>query len=188
MTADIYPYINNGLGIAAFIHPRHFATRAAAACWSGWTIRPCGPKSDKEMETTSGWENWFRHVGHDWGKVVIGQTNDSTYAPLAGQSLAQMAKAKNEDPWDTVFQIGPGWRVCPARKHERGKQAAGHPRGIRFVLHRRRPVQLGDRFASAGLWLLSAAAVALRPRPRRDFARAGRRSGQRRRRERHHGV
>ncbi len=25
ITADIYPYINNGLGIAAMIHPRHFA-------------------------------------------------------------------------------------------------------------------------------------------------------------------
>ena len=25
VTADIYPYVNNGLGIAALIHPRHFA-------------------------------------------------------------------------------------------------------------------------------------------------------------------
>jgi N-acyl-D-amino-acid deacylase len=59
----------------------------------------------KEMETTAGWENWYRHVGHDWGKVVIGQTGDLRYAPLAGQTVADMARAKSEDPWDTFFNL-----------------------------------------------------------------------------------
>ena len=59
----------------------------------------------KEMETTAGWENWYRHVGHDWNKVVIGQTTDRRYAPLAGQTVADMAKAINEDPWDTFFNL-----------------------------------------------------------------------------------
>ena len=31
VTADIYPYVNNGLGIAALIHPRHFGRRSVKA-------------------------------------------------------------------------------------------------------------------------------------------------------------
>jgi N-acyl-D-aspartate/D-glutamate deacylase len=104
VTADIYPYINNGLGIAAFIHPRHFSQGH-----DQFIRRLDDPalraEIRKEMETTAGWENWFRHVGYDWGKVVIGQTSNRRYASLAGQSVAEMAKAKNEDPWDTFFHL-----------------------------------------------------------------------------------
>jgi hypothetical protein len=59
----------------------------------------------QEMETTGGWENWYRHVGHDWNRVIIGQTDSPRYAGLAGQSIAAMARAKNEDPWDTFFSL-----------------------------------------------------------------------------------
>ncbi len=104
VTSDIYPYINNGLGIAALIHPRHFGEgnerfirRLDDAAFRA-EIR-------QEMETTAGWENWYRHVGRDWSKIVIGQTSDRRYSPLAGQSVADMAKAKNEDPWDTFFNL-----------------------------------------------------------------------------------
>jgi N-acyl-D-amino-acid deacylase len=57
------------------------------------------------MHTTGGWENWYRHVGHDWSKVVIGRTSDPRYAPLAGRSVAEMAQARGEDPWDTFFNL-----------------------------------------------------------------------------------
>ena len=30
VTADIYPYIRNGLGLSALVHPRHFAAGAGA--------------------------------------------------------------------------------------------------------------------------------------------------------------
>ena len=104
VTADIYPYVNNGLGIAAFIHPRHFSEGRA---------RLIGRLSDvayraeirKEMETSGGWENWFRHVGNDWGRVVIGQTSDKRYAELAGKSVAELAAAKGEDVWSTFFNL-----------------------------------------------------------------------------------
>jgi N-acyl-D-amino-acid deacylase len=104
VTADIYPYINNGLGIAAFIHPRHFGA-GQQKLLERLDDAALRAEIRKEMETTSGWENWFRHVGQDWGKVVIGQTSESTYAPLVGQSVAQMAKTKNEDPWDVFFKL-----------------------------------------------------------------------------------
>lgn len=104
VTADIYPYINNGLGIAAFIHPRHFAKghEQLIRRLDDGALRA---EIRKEMETTAGWENWYRHVGHDWSKVVIGQTADRRYASLTGQSIGQIATAMNEDPWDTFFNL-----------------------------------------------------------------------------------
>lgn len=104
VTADIYPYINNGLGIAAFIHPRHFGEgrekllRRLDDAELRKTIR-------HEMETTDGWENWYRHVGFDWGKVVIGQAGDPRYTGLTGRSVAEIAKELNEDPWETFFNL-----------------------------------------------------------------------------------
>ena len=104
VTADIYPYVNNGLGISAFIHPRHFSAGRDKFLkrLEGADFRA---EIRQEMETTSGWENWFRHVGYDWSRVVIGQTNDPRYAGLAGSSVAELAKSQQADPWDTFFQL-----------------------------------------------------------------------------------
>ncbi len=104
VTADIYPYVNNGLGIDAFIHPRHFG-QGRARLISRLDNEELRAEIRKEIETTSGWENWFRHVGYDWNKVIIGQTNDQRYRELAGQSVADMAKVNEEQPWDTFFNL-----------------------------------------------------------------------------------
>ncbi len=104
VTADIYPYINNGLEIAALIHPRHFVDGRA---------RLRGKLDDpelrstirNEMETTQGWENWYRNVNKDWDRVIIGEANDAHYKPYAGQSIAKIARATNEDEWDTFFNL-----------------------------------------------------------------------------------
>lgn len=104
VTADIYPYINNGLGIASFIHPRHFRNGRAQLL-----RRLDDPELRREirrdLETTGSWENWFKHVGNDWSQVVIGHTDDRRYAKLAGKSLAEIADAVDEDPWDTFFNL-----------------------------------------------------------------------------------
>lgn len=104
VTADIYPYINNGLGIAALIHPRHFAegetklnARLSDPALQA-TIR-------NEMETEGGWENWYRHIGSDWNKLIVGSAADQRYVPHIGQSLGAIAKARNEDPWQTFFNL-----------------------------------------------------------------------------------
>lgn len=104
VTADIYPYINNGLGIAALIHPRHFADGrdTLRAKLKDPELRA---EIRKEMETTDGWENWFRHAGHDWNRIIIGRSNNEKYKPLDGQSVAAIAKANSEDPWDTFFNL-----------------------------------------------------------------------------------
>ncbi len=104
VTADIYPYVNNGLGIAALIHPRHF-TEGYDKLRTGLDDEELRKTIRIEMETTDGWENWFRHAGKDWNRIIIGQSNIAEYKELDGQSVAAIAVAKNEDPWDTFFKL-----------------------------------------------------------------------------------
>lgn len=104
VTADIYPYVNNGLGIAALIHPKHFAQGYDKL--RGRLDDPALRKQIREeMETTDGWENWYRHAGHDWNRIIIGSSNEAKYKELDGQSVAAMAKAVGEDPWETFFNL-----------------------------------------------------------------------------------
>ncbi|MFH1267814.1 MAG: serine hydrolase, partial [Planctomycetota bacterium] len=107
VTADVYPYVNNGLGIESFIHPRHFAEGRDSL-----RERLDDPKLRAEirdeMENQAGWENWFRHTGNDWSKVILGRIEGERYARFAGQSLAAIAEAQGEDPWETFFAIVKG--------------------------------------------------------------------------------
>jgi N-acyl-D-amino-acid deacylase len=124
VTADIYPYINNGLGIEALIHPRHFA-EGRQKLLQKLDDAALRAEIRREMETTGGWENWYRHVGHDWSKVIIGRTSDRRYAELAGQSVADLAKARSEDPWDTFFNlVRSGAFALPQSMSEANKIAA----------------------------------------------------------------
>jgi N-acyl-D-amino-acid deacylase len=104
VTADIYPYVNNGLGIAALVHPRHFAD-GRQRLLDRLDSQELRNEIKAEIESTDGWENWFLHAGKDWNRIIIGSSNSPTYKPYDGQSLAAMAKACNEDPWDTFFNL-----------------------------------------------------------------------------------
>lgn len=106
VAADIYPYEFNGLGLEALIHPRHFSQG------SGKLFRRLDDESlraeiREEMEETDGWENWYRHAGSDWNRVMIGNSNSKRYAKWHGQSIAEIAEAAGEDPWDTFFNLVP---------------------------------------------------------------------------------
>ena len=104
VTADIYPYVNNGLGISAMIHPRHFA--AGHNQLLGKLGDPIlRALIRKEMESTKGWENWYRHAGNDWDRIVIGRSNHPRYRKYDGQSVAAIAQVCDEDPWDTFFEL-----------------------------------------------------------------------------------
>lgn len=104
ITADVYPYINNGLSITALVHPRHFAAGREAFFRR---LKQADQRAEirQEMENLSGWENWYRHVGRDWNKIVVGQASDRRYAPHAGKTLADIAQACEEQPWETFFQL-----------------------------------------------------------------------------------
>jgi N-acyl-D-aspartate/D-glutamate deacylase len=101
--ADIYPYINNGLGASALIHPRHSA-EGAAGLRRRLADASARAEIRREMEATGDWENWYRHVGSDWDKVVLGALADPPYAAHNGKSLGEIARAVGQDPWDVFFE------------------------------------------------------------------------------------
>ncbi|QDV42825.1 N-acyl-D-glutamate deacylase [Stieleria neptunia] len=105
VTADIYPYVNNGLGIDALIHPRHFGEGRAKFLNRLKNDADLRAEVRREMEETPGWENWYRHTGSDWDRIVVGQTNAPRYREFTGQSVAAMAKATGDDVWDTFFTL-----------------------------------------------------------------------------------
>lgn len=104
VAADVYPYINNGLGIQAFIHPRHSAEGRAKliAKLDNPDVRK---EIRTEMETVGGWENWYRHTGMNWNKVIIGKTSDKELREYPGTSIQAMAEKTQKDPWDVFFQL-----------------------------------------------------------------------------------
>lgn len=104
VTADVYPYVHNGLGMGSFIHPRHFA-EGREALLSRLDDPDLRARIREELETSEGWENWYRHVGGDWGRVVVGQSTDPRYSRLAGRSVAGVAEALGEDPWTSFFHL-----------------------------------------------------------------------------------
>jgi N-acyl-D-amino-acid deacylase len=104
VTADVYPYVNNGLGASALIHPRHFA-KGRAAGMARLEKAEVRAEIRREMEETDGWENWFRHAGRDWQRIVVGRGNVPRYAEHDGLSVAALAERVGEDPWDTFFEL-----------------------------------------------------------------------------------
>ena len=121
VTADIYPYINNGLGIAALIHPRHLAA-GHARLLERIDDSELRAEIREEMEQSEGWENWFRHVGHDWNRIIVGQTDARDYREYRGQSIAAIATANQEEPWDVFFSlVKSGAFVLPQSMSEANK-------------------------------------------------------------------
>ena len=119
--ADIYPYLNNGLGIESFIHPRHSAEGHAALLR---TLDDPAARAAirREMEDEGGWENWYRHIGRDWENVVLNGIRHPSYANLGGRSLAEIARSAGRDPWDAFFEIaGAGAFALPESMSEANK-------------------------------------------------------------------
>lgn len=104
VTADIYPYINNGLGIAAFIHPRHFS-EGRAKLRRRLDDEKLRAVIQKEIETGEGWENWYRHTGFRWDKVTLGSMTAKPYAQYNGMTLGEIAKRTKQDEWTTFFEV-----------------------------------------------------------------------------------
>jgi N-acyl-D-aspartate/D-glutamate deacylase len=153
VTADIYPYIRNGIGLGSFLHPRHYAKGEQVFLD---TLSDPGARAAlrKEVEETSDWENWYRHVGNDWANVLITEVGPDTDPAIVGLSVAEAADHMGKDVWDAFFDLvaARGTGVCPqsmdeAQKHLTMKEpfvvfdndtaptnpksvASAHPRGF----------------------------------------------------------
>jgi N-acyl-D-amino-acid deacylase len=125
VTADIYPYIRNGIGIGSFIHPKHYAngTDAFLPTLSDPKIRA---ELQKEIETTTDWENWYHHVGKNWDNVLVVQVPAKVEKRFEGKSVQEIAALRNADVWDTFFYLVQqgGVDVDPMSMNEEQKQQA----------------------------------------------------------------
>ena len=125
VTADIYPYIRNGIGIGSFIHPRHYAngTDAFLSTLSDPKIRV---DLRQEIETTTNWENWYHHVGKNWDNVLVVQVPAKVDKRFEGKSVQEIAALRNADVWDTFFYLAQqgGVDVDPKSMNEEQKQQA----------------------------------------------------------------
>ncbi|MDP2955751.1 MAG: D-aminoacylase [Longimicrobiales bacterium] len=125
VTADIYPYVRNGLGIGSFLHPRHYAQGDSA-----FLVTLSDPEVRRalrrEVETTTDWENWYRHVGMDWENVLIDEAPDSVDQRVVGESVAGAARVLGTDPWNAFFDLvqAGGVGVNPLSMNEEQKWAA----------------------------------------------------------------
>jgi N-acyl-D-amino-acid deacylase len=104
VTADIYPYIRNGLGLGSLIHPRHYAqgSQAFLKTLSDSQVRR---ELRHEIETTSDWENWYRHVGSNWDNVLVAQMPEGGDKKFEGKSIAEIAKTRGKDQWNAFFDL-----------------------------------------------------------------------------------
>ena len=122
VTADIYPYIRNGIGLGSFLHPRHYAegTDVFLATLSDTELRS---RLREEVESTSDWENWYRHVGMDWNNVLIVSALDPNVINL---SIAGAAEVLGTDVWSAFFDLvqNGGVSVNPKSMNEEQKWQA----------------------------------------------------------------
>jgi N-acyl-D-aspartate/D-glutamate deacylase len=125
VTADIYPYIRNGIGLGSFLHPRHYAGGTASFLE---TLSDPGVRAElrREVETTSDWENWYRHVGMDWDNVLIVSASDAVDPRVINQSVAGAAEVLGTDSWNAFFDLvqGGGVSVNPQSMNEEQKWQA----------------------------------------------------------------
>ncbi|MDQ6708869.1 MAG: amidohydrolase family protein, partial [Acidobacteriota bacterium] len=104
VTADIYPYIRNGIGLSSFINPSYFSGGAKPflQTLSDAHLRA---KLRSEIESTSNWENWYRHVGKEWNNVLVASVSPGIDKTYEGKSIAQIAAMRKEDEWNTFFDL-----------------------------------------------------------------------------------
>jgi N-acyl-D-amino-acid deacylase len=104
VTADIYPYIRNGIGLTSFLHPRHYAAGTAPFLK---TLGDPRVRADlrREVETTSDWENWYRHVSRNWDNVLVVGVGPGLDKRYEGKSIAEIAKMRGTDDWTAFFDL-----------------------------------------------------------------------------------
>jgi N-acyl-D-amino-acid deacylase len=104
VSADIYPYIRNGIGLGSFLHPKHYAKgpEAFLPTLSDPKVRA---ELRKEIETTTNWENWYHHVGKNWDNVLVVQVPAKLDKRYEGKSVQEIAALRGADVWDTLFYL-----------------------------------------------------------------------------------
>jgi len=104
VTADIYPYIRNGIGLGSFIRPQHYAN-GSGAFLSTLSDPQVRAQLRTEIETATDWENWYHHVGRNWDNVLVVQVPRGVDKRYEGKSVQEIATLRGADVWDTFFYL-----------------------------------------------------------------------------------
>jgi N-acyl-D-aspartate/D-glutamate deacylase len=125
VSADIYPYVRNGIGLGSFIHPKHYANGPDVFLA---TLSDPKVQADlrREIEATTNWENWYHHVGKNWDNVLVVQVPAKVDKRYEGKSVQEIAALRNADVWSTFFYLVQqgGVDVDPKSMNEEQKQQA----------------------------------------------------------------
>jgi N-acyl-D-aspartate/D-glutamate deacylase len=103
VTADIYPYIPNGLGLGSLIIHALRARRRGISENSRRQKDP--PGAAPRNRNDSRLENWYRHVGSNWDNVLVAKVPPRGDKKFEGKSIAEIAKLRGKDEWDTFFDL-----------------------------------------------------------------------------------
>ena len=127
VTADVYPYVRNGIPLTSFLPAKYFDD-GSDAILDRLTDHQTRGRIRNEMETTSDWENWYLHAGKDWSNVLIAEVPAGLDRTYEGKSVTAVSKLRNEDPWETFFFLLHSGRaeinVDPLTMDEQQKDAA----------------------------------------------------------------
>lgn len=125
VTADIYPYVRNGIGLGSFLHPRHYA-RGVGTFLAALGNPELRAQLRNEVETDSGWENWYRHIGMDWNNVLVVSAPANVDPRVVNRSVVEAAEVLGTDPWNAFFDLvqAGGVSVNPLSMNEEQKRAA----------------------------------------------------------------
>ncbi|GBD32395.1 N-acyl-D-glutamate deacylase [bacterium HR33] len=125
ITADIYPYVRNGIGLGAFLHPRHYV-QGDEALRQRLGDPAFRRELRRELETTYDWENWYRHVGRNWDNVLITSVGRNGDPRFVGLSLSEAARLAGRDVWEFFFDLVSqgGVSVNPLSMDENQKRLA----------------------------------------------------------------
>lgn len=132
VTADIYPYIRNGIDLGSFIPPHHYS-RGRKAFFDTLPSADLRARLRKEIESTRDWENWYRHVGRNWDNVLVAQLPAKEDKAWEGKSVAEIARMRNKEEWDTFFDLVlRGANVNPKSMNEEQKHLALRTEWVSF--------------------------------------------------------
>ena len=103
VTADMYTYTAGSTGLDAAMPP--WVQEGGYKPWAGRLKDPVTRKRVmREMTTpTNDWENLFLAAGAE-GTLLVGFKNDAL-KPLAGRTLAQVAKERGKSPEETAIDL-----------------------------------------------------------------------------------
>ena len=111
--ADIYPYINNGLGITR-VHPSPALGRGGGGA-PAKLDDPGGPRRDppRDGDARGAGRTGTATSAPTGTTSSLVQIKAAPYAEQGGKSLAAIARAAGKDPWDVFFEIaGAGAGAC----------------------------------------------------------------------------